>query len=550
MTSVPPYTRSTTSDRSRSSVPAALLALISILTTLVLILGSQPAEAATTHLNLSGPSTTSIGKSATLTIGWKVGSVGHRGSVTLQRKAASTWAKVLTATTSTSGTVKVSVKPLVTTTYRVKASTGQTSAAIELTIKPPTSFTISGSGNGHGVGMSQYGAYQLALEGKNAQHILTTYYPGTKLGVSTNPARRIGVQVFGPGSDSAATTTISIKPTTTGAKPGWRLVDASAAKPVIRRSDIGAIVMKVAVASGKPTVTIGTKTYTGAKLEVQWSGTSVAGAPSGAASYASVSGAQGTYRNGQLALTAISGRSQPNVVNDVLLNTEYLYGIDEMPSSWGLSGSGKGLQALEAQAIAARGYAVQTVYNRAANPACNCNLYDDTRSQNYTGWAKQHGTDGSIWKKAVDATTTRATATTSGTDQILTYGGATAFVDTPYFAATGAAGRTAANQDVFGSAKLGYLQGVADPYTAEAPGLPSGDKTWARSVSQATMVRIFGLSTVKSVAITAKYGSGQVKTLKATSDTGSTKSITRTSDGWRSALGLQAAWLSKLTPIA
>lgn len=40
-------------------------------------------------------------------------------------------------------------------------------------------FTVYG--NGHGVGMSQYGANDLAKEGKNYEDILAHYYPGTKL---------------------------------------------------------------------------------------------------------------------------------------------------------------------------------------------------------------------------------------------------------------------------------------------------------------------------------------------------------------------------------
>ncbi|MDQ7031344.1 MAG: SpoIID/LytB domain-containing protein [Desulfonauticus sp.] len=40
---------------------------------------------------------------------------------------------------------------------------------------------FSGKGYGHGVGMSQWGAYNLAQKGKDYQKILQFYYPGTKL---------------------------------------------------------------------------------------------------------------------------------------------------------------------------------------------------------------------------------------------------------------------------------------------------------------------------------------------------------------------------------
>ena len=39
-----------------------------------------------------------------------------------------------------------------------------------------------GGGNGHGVGMCQMGALEMARRGFSAEHILTHYYPGTDLG--------------------------------------------------------------------------------------------------------------------------------------------------------------------------------------------------------------------------------------------------------------------------------------------------------------------------------------------------------------------------------
>ena len=43
------------------------------------------------------------------------------------------------------------------------------------------SFTVRGSGFGHGHGMSQWGAYGAARKGLGWQKILAFYYPGTKL---------------------------------------------------------------------------------------------------------------------------------------------------------------------------------------------------------------------------------------------------------------------------------------------------------------------------------------------------------------------------------
>ena len=38
--------------------------------------------------------------------------------------------------------------------------------------------TFKGRGFGHGVGLSQWGAYRMAEEGRTAQQILQRYFPG------------------------------------------------------------------------------------------------------------------------------------------------------------------------------------------------------------------------------------------------------------------------------------------------------------------------------------------------------------------------------------
>jgi len=44
------------------------------------------------------------------------------------------------------------------------------------------SWTVKGHGFGHGVGLSQYGAYGFAENGVGYQKILRHYYSGTELG--------------------------------------------------------------------------------------------------------------------------------------------------------------------------------------------------------------------------------------------------------------------------------------------------------------------------------------------------------------------------------
>jgi stage II sporulation protein D len=57
---------------------------------------------------------------------------------------------------------------------------GLSSTDIEWSIQPG-SLTITTYGNGHAVGMSQWGANDLAKKGKTVEEILAHFYPGTKL---------------------------------------------------------------------------------------------------------------------------------------------------------------------------------------------------------------------------------------------------------------------------------------------------------------------------------------------------------------------------------
>src|ERR687896_1088130 len=53
--------------------------------------------------------------------------------------------------------------------------------------------TIKGGGWGHGIGMSQYGAYGRALNGKSAEEIVKHYYSGIDLAERDMPPIRVGL---------------------------------------------------------------------------------------------------------------------------------------------------------------------------------------------------------------------------------------------------------------------------------------------------------------------------------------------------------------------
>ncbi|ANC32834.1 SpoIID/LytB domain-containing protein [Isoptericola dokdonensis] len=415
------------------------------------------------------------------------------------------------------------------------AATGGLAVAAPATAAVPDDFTISGSGYGHGVGMSQYGAYQMAREGRSAVGILRHYYQGSKQGYRTTPSS-VSVQVHGPDpygysgyGDSGDTTWVTVR----GGE--WRVREPG--KGTVAQGS-GTTTLKVRIGNGgNVRVKVAGKVHVAPKLRIQWSGTRY-WRPAGRTAVATISGTHGSYKNGRL--TVVNRRGVPNITNDVLLNTEYLYGIAEMPSSWGLNG---GDRALRAQAVTARSYAISKMSTKSA---CNCHVVDDVRDQNYAGWRKEAegsgGRYGKVWVKAVDATTRSRTNA-----RVLQVGGRA--VAAHYFSSSG--GRTANSEDVWAS-RLSYERSVADPASLRAPG--NSYRSWTRTLTQAQARRLFGLKNVQSVKVTRTWSSGQVRTLTATQPNGTKATLTGKADQMRSWVGrattrgsMPAAWITRIS---
>src|SRR5207247_6871584 len=74
--------------------------------------------------------------------------------------------------------------------------TGSAAPSRSRTPAPPTvrtqpTFFISGHGWGHGIGMSQYGAYGYAQHGWTYDRIVKHYYTGTTIGKATRTPVRV-----------------------------------------------------------------------------------------------------------------------------------------------------------------------------------------------------------------------------------------------------------------------------------------------------------------------------------------------------------------------
>src|SRR4051812_46089995 len=65
---------------------------------------------------------------------------------------------------------------------------------VPATASAATRYWIKGAGFGHGIGMSQYGAYGMATVGRNYQQILAHYYRGTVVSMSATRSIRVLLQ--------------------------------------------------------------------------------------------------------------------------------------------------------------------------------------------------------------------------------------------------------------------------------------------------------------------------------------------------------------------
>lgn len=426
--------------------------------------------------------------------------------------------------------IKVRAVAAAVATLLVSAGAVPTTAAAAV----PSSFTITGSGFGHGVGMPQYGAYELSRRGASALEILDHYYTNTGARFRDTPPI-VAVQLHGPdpyGNAGLGDTVTSTTVTIDGGR--WRV---RGPKGVTLVQGIGGRTLTASTSGTQAKLAFAGKSWTRSSFVLEWAGTRYF-RPDGNKAVVSIKGTHGEYRHGRMRITARQGI--PNIVNDLRLNTEYLYGIAEMPSSWGLTG---GARALRAQAITARSYALTKMTARKAG--CGCHVVDDVRDQNFSGWLKENEGDGrygKIWKAAVDATTRSVT-----NGRVLTYGGSP--VAAHYYSSSG--GRTANSEDVW-SAVVPYERSVADPYSLAAPG--NSYVSWDRTMTQARARALFGLLDVAQIRVTDRYESRQVKTIVATSSKGVTSTITGKADTLRARIGahtttgsLPSAWISKTT---
>ena len=215
------------------------------------------------------------------------------------------------------------------------------------------------------------------------------------------------------------------------------------------------------------------------------------------------------------ALGVVWDGSTLHTVNTVFME-DYLRGVvpRESPASWGDAVNGAGLNALMAQAVAARSYA------RTENRAPYAQTCDTTTCQVYGG-AGLNGTS------LEDPRTDRAVATTTG--DVMTLGGQVARTE-------------------FHSSSGGYTAGGTFPAVVDDGDVASPYHDWSVTLPRASVSAAFGVGPLQSITVLTRNGlgadGGRVLTVRVT---GTGASVVVTGEQFRTALGLRSSWF---TPAA
>src|SRR4051812_8482695 len=362
------------------------------------------------------------------------------------------------------------------TTVLVFALSGAASAASS------SSWTIRGAGFGHGIGLSQYGAYGYAAHGSDWKSIALHYYQGTHLGNFAGRTIRVLLQ--------SGNGTVWVSGAT---RAGSHKLDSSKSYRLMRK---GLNSVELRTARGKRIATMdGVVPVSSSSGSVALGGRAMNGL------------SDGRYRG---VIEVRPGTFGGLMAVNALPLDDYIRGVivGEMPTSWPLP-------ALEAQAVVARSYALTTDAGGAI-----FDQYPDTRSQMYYGMSRE------------TAGTNEAVQGTAG--EVVMYGDQVA--STYYFSSSG--GRTENIENSWpGMAPLPYLRSVDDPYDNLSP-RHRWRYVWSKSKLDARLGS-FVKGKLKTVKVTKRGVSPRIVNAQVVGTRGT---VNVTGPQLRSRLGLFDTW--------
>lgn len=440
------------------------------------------------------------------------------------------------------------------TVFPQTEASANTPLTVRTSVKAQADFvpriTVTGGGWGHGVGMSQYGAFAMARAGKTVEEILTHYYPGTELATnalsSTSRIRASmqtgqqasliialnndviwltctpddeGLSVRAPEENcttwftQTAGEVLRVRPNGTGinverfanpelALQADRSTTASLAGENIVETDVPVKLATVDVTGWDVIHT----TANPIVRAVHGDGTIRAQSQSRCAeslACTTIQEPRRTYAFGWRDYHNIDGAL--SVVQDVDSVEKYLRGLAEMPSSWGTNGPA----ALHAQAVTGRTFALR----RLANPrggTCACDVVSTVSDQVFNGEDKVLAVAGDLWADAV--------ATTA--DQVLTFDGQLAQT---FYSSSHGLGRSENVEDswAFGTTPIPYLRSIDDPWSAN-PDVNNTLASWTARINNADFAAVVShgratpLVSVSRVQVLNRTEGGTPRTLEIT----------------------------------
>jgi len=403
----------------------------------------------------------------------------------------------------------------------------------------PVAILVNGRGFGHGRGLSQFGSYGWATQfGKTWQEILDFYYGGTTLSQLTesdqglSPGGKIAVRLTTlDGRQTAVLSDNSSLVLANDPVPGrkWAaLVAREIAGTTAQYRVWGSTVAKCPVAAKTPEesgfVAVADVATTAAFTTTLSDDATTAVVPNDMVGVCEPGGSVRYYRG---TIAAVNGTDGENRTVNTLRVDEYLRGVvpRESPASWGDAANGAGMNALRAQAVAARSYALSS---KGYSYAKLCDTQD---CQVYGGAALRDKVGGKL-TVLEDLRTNAAITDTSG------------------FVMRDAAGKVVRTE--FTSSNGGRTAGTTFPMRVDDGDIAAdpAELRWSNVISKATIEKKYPEIGVLVSVVTTHDGIGGEWNGYATSVAINGTAATKTLTGWefRSAFSLRSPWY-ETTPI-
>ena len=391
--------------------------------------------------------------------------------------------------------------------------------------------SVTGSGWGDGIGLSQYGAKALASNGFTYGEIIKHYFKGTEV----DPFSLVSNESFLVSED----------------KPLWvgLLQDSNSAAFEIEKgtaelcfdnegrcfhlAEEGKSYRFISVSSEE---CIFVRLGTGRSLSQLGSAGSCNASvrPKSPSTIIKVPFKARSYKHGILRFRPGSESGKIHTVYQVGIE-DYLKGLSEISDSWPK-------EAIKAQVVATRSSVLYELLNQGSVTSlsseersyCFCNLTDSSPDQIYRGWTGEVSYPN--WVSAVNATT----------QQVVTYLGNIALA--PHSSSSG--GSTESYEDVYGKDSHPYLVSVNDAFAfsdiAENP-----HQVWEAGYTRRILAEIYDFDSIFDIEIIDRNPSGSIKNIQISGIVeGRPKKIKVSGNDFRSSLSLRSTTFDvRVNPI-